>query len=1150
MPTTDEEDYGDIADEDFIEAFTQASPDLPILPDDSDDERRQRTNSDSVSEDDDQENRKAKKRKYRIYNNAREISPPQIIGATQAEALPDSSPYRIRGPIYKKQRPEPREPPIAPKQPLFSPADRRSPSPDISTQPNTPKRTASDIQRDEDFARELQDLPSDAFSSPEDQTVFRQHISIRSSPPVPPPVPLSSSFLRREVTSTQNAFRQTTLFGGRAQEDVSASQARRSFNFKMDKAPEPPTHHALDQEALKTWVYPTNLGVTRDYQYTIVRNALFSNILVALPTGLGKTFIAATVMLNYFRWTKDARIIFVAPTKPLVAQQVDACFNIVGLPRSATTMLTGEQAPALRAEEWETKRVFFMTPQTLVNDLSSGIADPKRIVLLVVDEAHRATGEYAYVKVVQAVRRFNKSFRILALTATPGSTVETVQEVIDGLEIAKVEIRTEESIDIQQYVHQRNIDKVLLDPSDEIIMIKELFSKVLQPLVNQLCAQNAYWNKDPMSLTVYGLVMANKTWFKSDAGRRASEGMKGMMRSLFSVLGSIAHAIKLLNFHGIGPFYATVEDFRQETEGGKGGKYKAQIVQSPDFKKMMGMLKVWQSKPNFVGHPKITYLCDTILNHFLDAGDGRLQEGAPPSETRVIVFTEYRESAEYIARALNNHGPLIRSSVFVGQADSKRSEGMNQAKQLETIQKFKTGHFNVIIATSIGEEGLDIGQVDLIVCYDASGSPIRMLQRMGRTGRKRAGNIVLLLMRGKEEENFTKAKDNYEQMQKMISNGDRFNFRYDLSARIIPPDIKPEVDKRKIEIPVENTQDPSLPEPKRRNAKAKKKPPKKFNMPDGVETGFLKASNLTGDGTVRASKKPKEPELEPIPPLESVLLRPADLAELEWRYQNVAGSDLQEVEMPSMTAQTVAQRSLLPTVNVPHGKFTERCVRLFKLLGNSQRIEDRYVRPYGDVEPPARSWSIPPPTDDESDTTDVPRRARKTPPVRKQSRKRAFLPSEDESDSDQATPRGAQRRESSQRAISLSADEDNEILMSTAPLQSEGEGDDLAVSEQPSEDDSDLGSLRDFLASSSSPIVRRKVQSIRTSSPPTSTNRQLPSQISTTQDTNDDMPDIAEILTKAKPISRNGVGGFDGNRGMMPGRRDRRRIVLEDDSDE
>jgi ATP-dependent DNA helicase MPH1 len=1156
MPTTDEDDYGGIADEDFIEAFSQGSQSLPPLKNNSTRRRNRSRSGSHASENDEDDNRTTKKRKYRIHTSTNGVPPAQIIGATQAERLPDSSPYRIRGPIYKKPRAEPVEQEGALKQPTFS-APRRSPSPDIPTEPNTPERIVRDIQKDEEFARQLADLPSDTFSSPENRTTSRNAVPVRSSPPRPQPTSFGSSFLQRHAAASQS-FRQTTLFGGKASGNVTASQTKKTYNFIVDRVNEPPTHHALDQEALKTWVYPMNRGPIRDYQYTIVRNALFNNLLVALPTGLGKTFIAATVMLNYFRWTKEAQIVFVAPTKPLVAQQVDACFTIVGLPRSATTMLTGEQAPAIRAKEWETKRVFFMTPQTILNDLSSGIADPKKIVLLVVDEAHRATGEYAYVKVVQFIRRFSKSFRVLALTATPGSTVEAVQEVIDGLEISKVEIRTEDSIDIQQFVHQRSIDQVILDPSDEIIMVKELLAKALQPLVNLLCSQNAYYNKDPMSLTPYGLVQARKAWSSSNAGRTASMGLKGMMSSLFAVLASIAHAIKLLNFHGIRPFYDTVHDFRQGTDGNKGSKYKKQIIDHADFNTMMDRLKLWLSKPDFVGHPKITYLCDTILNHFLDAGDGKRDNESQRSETRVIVFSEYRDSAEDIVRVLNRHRPLIKASVFLGQADSKRSEGMNQAKQLETIQKFKNGEFNVIVATSIGEEGLDIGQVDLIVCYDASSSPIRMLQRMGRTGRKRAGKIVLLLMRGKEEDNFAKAKDNYEQMQKMIANGDRFNFRHDLSARIVPRDINPEVDKRAVDIPTENTQDPSLPEPNRRRSnKPRKKPPKKFHMPNGVETGFRKASNLAGDGSlsdfgVSATRKPTEVELDPIPPLESVFLSLEDVAGLESRFQNVPGNDLQEVEMPSMTAQTVAQRSLQPTVNVPHGQYTKKCIRLFRLLADSQRAGERFDKPYGDVEPTGVPWSVPALAEDESDAIDVPSPA-KSPAKRNQPRKQVFPPLAGDSDEGQTVTKRGKPKKPRQRAFSVSVDEDEHEHEHSGPTQSEGEGDDITDNEERSEEDSDIGSLKDFFATSSSPHYRRKVPSTESSSPPSSSNYQLNgrSQVTTTQDTNDDMPDIAEIFDQTKKrISRTQKEDSDSDDvELKTSRREKRRMVI-DESDE
>ena len=97
----------------------------------------------------------------------------------------------------------------------------------------------------------------------------------------------------------------------------------------------------FDLEAGNVWIYPTNYPV-RNYQYDIVEKALYKNTLVTLPTGLGKTFIAAVVMYNFYRWYPQGKVIFMAPTKPLVAQQIEACFNIMGIPQSDTAEMTGE----------------------------------------------------------------------------------------------------------------------------------------------------------------------------------------------------------------------------------------------------------------------------------------------------------------------------------------------------------------------------------------------------------------------------------------------------------------------------------------------------------------------------------------------------------------------------------------------------------------------------------------------------------------------------------------------------------------------------------------------------------------------------------------------------------------------------------------
>jgi len=732
---------------------------------------------------------------------------------------------------------------------------------------------------------------------------------------------------------------------------------------------EPPSHHALDTDAMSTWVYPTNLGAIRDYQFSIIKSGLFSNTLVALPTGLGKTFIAATIMLNFFRWTKSAKIVFVAPTKPLVAQQVDACLNVAGIPRSQATRLDGDVPPVVREGEWGRKRLFFMTPQTLMNDLSKGYADPKSIVLLVVDEAHRATGEYAYVKVVEFLRRFSKSFRVLALTATPGSTVEAVQAVVDNLGISNVEIRTEESMDLRQYVHSRNIDTVVLEPSDDMMHLRELFSKALKPLVDKLSSQNIYWGRDPMSLTTYGLVKARADWM-AGPGRQVNQGVKFMMFAVFSILQTLAHAIKLLNFHGIMPFYNNLVDFRSDTEekGNSGSKYKRQILEDSSFQEMMDTVDKWKRLDGFVGHPKMTYLCDALLNHFMDAGEG--------SSTRAIVFSEYRDSAEEIVRVLNTHMPLIKATVFVGQADSKRSEGMKQKQQIDTIEKFKTGAFNVLVATSIGEEGLDIGQVDLIVCYDASASPIRMLQRMGRTGRKRAGNIVMLLMKGKEEDQFAKAKGNYEHIQKLICDGSGFTLRHELSARIVPRDIRPEVNKCHVDIPIENSQSKDLLDPRKTAAALRKKPAKKkFNMPDGVETGFMKASTV-GRPAGRSATPAKAKQVQPAetdflvdkPNLGEVLLNVRQTEQLNRLYKILPfqRTHTEDVVGPNLAAFPIAQRTLRPTSKLKHGEYTKRCVKLFRKLGRANNS----TIPYGEYD--GSNWRELPMTPFADDTENSP----------------------------------------------------------------------------------------------------------------------------------------------------------------------------------
>ena len=140
--------------------------------------------------------------------------------------------------------------------------------------------------------------------------------------------------------------------------------------------------------------------------------------------GLGKTFIAAVVMFNFYRWYPLGKIVFMAPTKPLVAQQIEACFNVMGIPQDHTAEMTGAMQPAERRRCWQQKRVFFLTPQVLMNDLSRSAIPAEHIKCLVVDEAHKALGNHAYCQVVRELSQSSPAFRIVALSATPGSDIK------------------------------------------------------------------------------------------------------------------------------------------------------------------------------------------------------------------------------------------------------------------------------------------------------------------------------------------------------------------------------------------------------------------------------------------------------------------------------------------------------------------------------------------------------------------------------------------------------------------------------------------------------------------------------------------------------------------------------------------------------
>ena len=147
-----------------------------------------------------------------------------------------------------------------------------------------------------------------------------------------------------------------------------------------------------------------------------------------------------------------------------------------------------------------------------------------------------------------------------------------------------------------------------------------------------------------------------------------------------------------------------------------------------------------------------------------------------------MVFTQYRDSLEMIHQKLEKEG--IKSAKFFGQASRDGEKGLTQKEQKEIIKAFKIGEYDVLLSTSVAEEGIDIPAVDLVILYEPVPSEVRMIQRRGRTGRKRSGRVKVLITNGTRDEGYYWASVNKERRMK---------------HQLIDPDVLEELNSNAIE---------------------------------------------------------------------------------------------------------------------------------------------------------------------------------------------------------------------------------------------------------------------------------------------------------------------------------------------------------------
>jgi len=475
---------------------------------------------------------------------------------------------------------------------------------------------------------------------------------------------------------------------------------------------------------------------SRLYQNIIFNLSKDKNSLIVLPTSLGKTVISALICAEILYNYKQSRILIMAPTRPLVLQHLLSFSSFLKVLDDQKILVTGKISPSTRKMVWDNKtiKLIFATPEVIRNDLNESRLNLKDFGLIVFDEAHRAIKDYAYTLISKKYMEQSSNPLIVAMTASPGSDIIRIQQICNNLYIEHIEYRNEEDTDVKPYVNPIELKWEFLELSEKYRQIILLFKSMLQ--------EKLRW------LIFRGLIKKNNIdyVFKRDLLELAEMLQRNLKFTLNEEKGplylallnqsaalSLMYCIELIESQG--PF--SLKTFIKRMESSE-GKAHSLILKDPRMKDIFKLLE------NITEHPKLIYILDLCKKEKLDTSATKNPNVLlnDSMSSQILIFSHYRDTATHIVDELNKTG--IKSFRFVGQSTRDNDIGMNQNEQSVILDSFRKKEFNVLVATSIAEEGLDIPEVKLVIFYEPVASEIRHIQRKGRTGRKSSGNVIIL----------------------------------------------------------------------------------------------------------------------------------------------------------------------------------------------------------------------------------------------------------------------------------------------------------------------------------------------------------------------------------------------------------------------
>ena len=494
---------------------------------------------------------------------------------------------------------------------------------------------------------------------------------------------------------------------------------------------------------------------SRLYQQTLFASCVKKNSLVVLPTGLGKTILFLMLAAHRLEKYPEGKIVFCAPTKPLLDQHEGITKDSINIDTDKIVQVSGQIDPRKRKEIWDQGQIFICTPQTIQNDIIQRRIDLSDVVFLCLDEAHKAVGDHSYVFIADQYNKKANHPLLLGITASPGANIERIEEVQENLKAFNIELRDEKSDDVKQYIHDIQENWEIIPLSQEfkeiITILDSLFRKTLEGLKELNIINSALPRNNPRRELLKLDAKVNEKYANTNEEDRTEYFQA---RALVGNSIRLSHAVELIETQGIPSLSKYIEKQLNKIQMGQGSRALKELMYSDEMTKVVESLQILQEKK--IIHPKIERLKEIIS-----------EEISKNPNNRILVFSHFRITARIISEELNKVEG-IRGHWFVGQSSMKGDKGLSQKEQIEIMRAFRDGKYNTLISTSVAEEGLDIGECELVVFYDAVPSAIRLIQRKGRTGRRKEGKVIMLIAEGTRDEAYRWASKKKSQKMKRI----------------------------------------------------------------------------------------------------------------------------------------------------------------------------------------------------------------------------------------------------------------------------------------------------------------------------------------------------------------------------------------------